>query len=367
MNFIEGIILSGSILAFLAGLFVLFKSSFVPNIWLGLLLLTISYYLFFSVLYWSRFNEELYVQLMFSYLFPMSVFGPLFYLYIRSLVTRKKLKYIDLVHILPLIIFIVTFWGYYALPLDQKLIAIKETRVSEYLISIFTKLDWLFCIIMLFYTITSYSVFKNKIEKDVDLIIWLKAVHIVFTVFVLSFFIYYLLYYTNVLTIEQDYFITFVMIVFLFLTIYFCYQYPNIFNGKSIKNVIPFIKYQRTGLSEQFSSDLKNQLMYLMDTEKPYLDCMLRLNDLADMLNISRNHASQVINEHFELSFFEFVNKYRIEDAIKLLELDNHSLTITDIAFEVGFNNRVSFYKAFKNAAGVTPLEYREHIMSTTS
>ena len=155
------------------------------------------------------------------------------------------------------------------------------------------------------------------------------------------------------------------MIGFLFLTVFFCYEYPNIFNGKSIKKVIPFIKYQRTGLSKQFSLDLKDQLMYIMDTEKPYLNGELRLNNLADLLNISRNHASQVINEHFKLSFFEFINKYRIDEAIDLLEKLDESLTITDIAYQVGFNNRVSFYKAFKKATGVTPLEYKEHIIAS--
>jgi AraC-like DNA-binding protein len=220
---------------------------------------------------------------------------------------------------------------------------------------------------MLFYTIISYSVSKNKIQKDADLVIWLKAVHIVFAVFVLSFYLYYILYYINVLTIEQDYFITLVMMVFLFLTIFFCYQYPNIFNGKFIESVIPFIKYQRTGLSRQFSMDLKHQLMYLMDKDKPYLNNELRLNNLADMLNLSRNHTSQVINEHFNLSFFDFINKYRIEEAFRLLEKLDDSLTITDIAYEVGFNNRVSFYNTFKKTTGITPLEYRENAIASSA
>ncbi|MCB0372566.1 MAG: AraC family transcriptional regulator, partial [Muricauda sp.] len=80
--------------------------------------------------------------------------------------------------------------------------------------------------------------------------------------------------------------------------------------------------------------------------------------------DIGRNNASQVINEHFNLSFFDFINKYRVEEAERLLE-SNQLMTITDIAFEAGFNNRVSFYKAFKKVHDITPTEYKDHFMAS--
>ena len=52
-----------------------------------------------------------------------------------------------------------------------------------------------------------------------------------------------------------------------------------------------------------------------MDTQKLYLNHELRLDDIANMLNISRHHASQVINENFNMSFYDFINTYRIEEA----------------------------------------------------
>ena len=69
-------------------------------------------------------------------------------------------------------------------------------------------------------------------------------------------------------------------------------------------------KYEKTGLSESFSLELKNKLEYLMNSEKLHLRHELRLDDIAELLDISRHHASQVINENFNMSFYDFINSY---------------------------------------------------------
>jgi len=119
-------------------------------------------------------------------------------------------------------------------------------------------------------------------------------------------------------------------------------------------------KYEKTGLSEAFSLELKNKLEQLMSKEKLYLNHELRLDDIAELLDISRHHASQVINENFNVSFYDFINSYRIEEAKNRLcsDFENTSESISDIAYQCGFNNRVSFYKAFKKVTQVTPKEF---------
>ena len=64
-----------------------------------------------------------------------------------------------------------------------------------------------------------------------------------------------------------------------------------------------------TGLSPLLARDLADKLQHLMETEQPYLHPDLRLEDLAGRLGVSRNQASQVINEHFNRSFFDFINE----------------------------------------------------------
>ncbi|MEC7770385.1 MAG: AraC family transcriptional regulator [Bacteroidota bacterium] len=119
-------------------------------------------------------------------------------------------------------------------------------------------------------------------------------------------------------------------------------------------------KYEKTGLSEAFSTELKTKLESLMENKKLYLNHDIRLDDIAELLNISRHHASQVINENFNVGFYDYINGYRIEEAKSILcsNFEKSSESISDIAYRCGFNNRVSFYKAFKKITRITPKEY---------
>lgn len=145
--------------------------------------------------------------------------------------------------------------------------------------------------------------------------------------------------------------------------IYLLLKHPHFSKNQKIDEVSEErnrSKYEKTGLSPTFSSELKSKLEYLMQTQKLYLNHELRLDDIADLLDISRHHASQVINENFNASFYDFINSYRIEAAKHKLAtgFEDSSESISDIAYQCGFNNRVSFYKAFKKVTGSTPTEY---------
>ncbi|WP_136465902.1 helix-turn-helix domain-containing protein [Flagellimonas onchidii] len=120
-------------------------------------------------------------------------------------------------------------------------------------------------------------------------------------------------------------------------------------------------KYGKTGLSKSFSLELKTKLEYLMNTKQLYLQHNLKLDDIAELLDVSRHHASQVINENFKVNFYDYINAYRIENAKSKLSTNNNaSQSISDIAYECGFNNRVSFYKAFKKITRITPTQFIE-------
>ena len=82
-------------------------------------------------------------------------------------------------------------------------------------------------------------------------------------------------------------------------------------------------------------------------------------------MSSTRHNISQVINEHFGVSFFHFVNKYRIEEALRILSTDTSSnLNIIDVAYDVGFNNKVTFNKAFKIETSLTPTNYIKSIQA---
>ncbi len=79
---------------------------------------------------------------------------------------------------------------------------------------------------------------------------------------------------------------------------------------------------------------------------------------LADALHLNRNYVSSVFSQRLHISFNDYLNSLRIEDARQLLHNTND--TITDIAAAVGFETIRTFNRAFQRSCGMTPSAYRE-------
>ena len=101
-----------------------------------------------------------------------------------------------------------------------------------------------------------------------------------------------------------------------------------------------------------------DKLNRLMATERYYLEGDLSLKSLADRVKLSPHHLSQILNEKLHKSFYEYINEQRVEHAKQAL-LQEPQKSITDIAFESGYNSRNSFYNSFKRRTGMMPSEYR--------
>ncbi len=99
----------------------------------------------------------------------------------------------------------------------------------------------------------------------------------------------------------------------------------------------------------------------LMKRVKIYQDPELRLEGLADSLDLSTRTVSTILNGHYQKSFYDFVNAYRIQDAAMQLEDPSHSnKTIQRIFEDAGFNSKTTFNTLFKKVIGKTPSEYRK-------
>jgi AraC-like DNA-binding protein len=103
------------------------------------------------------------------------------------------------------------------------------------------------------------------------------------------------------------------------------------------------------------------RLLRHMEEDKLYLDPGLTLKKLAHELRIHPNHLSRIINERFSLSYNDFVNRYRIAEAQKMLsDPQNKEMNILGIVYETGFYSKSVFNTAFKKFTGKTPSEYRK-------
>ena len=120
-------------------------------------------------------------------------------------------------------------------------------------------------------------------------------------------------------------------------------------------------KYRRSGLSSEDAEKYKTLIMRKMQDEKFYLECDLTLPDFAKHTGLTPHQISQVINEQMEQSFFNFVSNYRIELAKQLMiDPKTRNMPIVDLAVEVGFKSKSSFYNAFKKATGMTPTQFKK-------
>jgi AraC-like DNA-binding protein len=122
-------------------------------------------------------------------------------------------------------------------------------------------------------------------------------------------------------------------------------------------------RYAKSGLGARQMGVLKQQLTALMERERVYLRSDLALPELADMLDCSINHLSQVINAGFGVSFFDYLNRYRVREAMQLLGPgEGGKPTVLSVALQVGFNSTSTFYAAFKKVTGKTPAQYRRSL-----
>lgn len=139
---------------------------------------------------------------------------------------------------------------------------------------------------------------------------------------------------------------------------FFALGQPEIFR---VRNVGPKVRDERKkDLMEQVEIDqLSHRLQFLMEEEKIYLDNELTLVQLANALETSTNKLSWLFNTVYDSTFYDFINDERINAYLNKLKAKEHrTKTLSSLAFEVGFNSKSTFNKAFKARLQKTPSSY---------
>ncbi len=123
----------------------------------------------------------------------------------------------------------------------------------------------------------------------------------------------------------------------------------NLFNlnqGLSLEKVDRMIKHEQL---------IKSKL----EKEKVYTNDLLSLEEFARSIDLSKKEVSDLINQRFGLSFKELINQYRVEEAKSIMKNEiDPKVSLIAIAEEAGFNNKVSFYRAFKKYTGKSPSDF---------
>lgn len=118
-------------------------------------------------------------------------------------------------------------------------------------------------------------------------------------------------------------------------------------------------KYQKSGLSSDRAEQLFERIEERMKADELYKKNDLTLAEIAQILQEPINHLSQAINSQTGSTFYNYINQYRIQAFLELLD-DPKSKQFTNLALamECGFNSKSTFNKYFKKHTGKTPTEY---------
>ncbi len=128
-------------------------------------------------------------------------------------------------------------------------------------------------------------------------------------------------------------------------------QFPKILPATPVNG-----KYRSSPLDTEKMETGKAALLQWMEREKPYLRPDLKIAELAEALGMPSHHLSQILSEAIGLHFNDFVNRYRIEEAMRRLSDERYRhLSLEALGFDCGFSSKTTFNRVFKKLTGNTP------------
>ena len=374
--FIIGIFLS----LFLSILALGKKQKSLPDIilaiWLGIIALHLTNYYLYSLDYWTYYPHLIGAML------PLPLFhGPMLYLYtLHSLRPDRSLRKEDYLHFLPALatwIYMIPFYFFYTV--EEKIQVdtgqVDNSGIFEIILMLAFIISGLTYSILAFKRLGTYKQlveenFSNDSRISLD---WLK------------YWIYGVgLMYLSVAAISMlegglgvifpfnTDFIVYIMLVFYVICIgYFGIRHQDIFAvGNSNESVLLVqsdsqSEYRKSGLKQEIAVSVHEKLQEFMLVEKPHLNPKLTLSDLANSMDVTPNHLSQIINQYENVNFHDFINGYRVDEFIERAST-NQAYSILSHAFDAGFNSKSTFNGVFKKLKGVTPSRFMSDLLNNT-
>jgi AraC-like DNA-binding protein len=295
------------------------------------------------------------------FLFQMAI-GPLFYLYIRSLIfPDRPFARIDWWHFAPVLIdlryvsvLLLYRVGWVSLPVAKAWFGFPTKHTDALALAAFLAYLWF-----------SYRLLKGQAERTetdhsaIDTK-WVRKLLRVFTALAAIWAFYVGLEYSPMhekWVYWEDYVIYVPLAgVIYWLGIVTYRQPPKAVAGMPVEKpkMAPV-----NGLKEEEIAQHANSLQRAMQQDRLYLNPQLSVTLLAEHTGIPAKTLSYVLNQHLQKSFNDFVNEYRIEEVKKQMRAPEcQHLTIAGMALEAGFNSQATFQRAFKQFTGKSPRQF---------
>lgn len=368
MDFVVIIITLGIVQGLFLGFVFLFikRENRRANTFLGLLYILFSVSIVHFILHRTN-AYYLYPHLIRLSFPPLFLFGPLFYYYSIILIDRQyKFTWKDSLHLIPFLLIVVSSIPFFLLPGEEKIKYLNDLnegkeKVMPAIVGVLQIAHVFIYIVVMRIKLKRYRQKLEELRASTEKIClnWLYNA-IVFLLIIFGLMFVLMILWVLEMAVMEVYMVSIpVLVTFvIFYSGYLALVQPDIVFTTEEKDSFEEKKYEKSSLTKEKSKDIRERLVQSIKEEKPHLDPDISLGKLSGKLGISPNHLSQVINESMGLTFFDLINRERVEEAKKMLK-ENPAYTILAVAIDCGFNSKSAFNSAFKKFAGMTPTAYK--------
>ena len=299
--------------------------------------------------------------------------APLVLLYIESVLKKRLSLNRYFLLFIPFVLCLINFIPFYFLPIEDKIqiyTQAYDASAQEYFIwfsypvlrtinNIYNPLLGMITIGYLFQLLIRN---KEKLSKKTYFNLLQLGFILVFNFIVIRVIMSYH-YFSDGQEINPEFLGVICILVPLSFLIFPNYIYDN--SNNSDLNLYFRMMNRLSGNSENndsIKSELlseSSRIMNYLNEEKPYLSPVFSIHDIVSTLDIPQKNVTDSFNKVIKIPFPKMRNQLRIDHAIEMFRNNSHAkISIEGIAAESGFNNRATFYKAFREVTKTTPIEW---------
>lgn len=363
--------------AFLAAVLASRRRNPVPNRLLGAVMLAFSVDLSMAAYHASGYDEA------FPALIGLDVplgllYGPLLYLYVRTLSERERLlRRVDTLHLVPFALLFAFILPFFALGGAEKVALLEQPGSDPWTrgLAVVNPLKLVHGLVYVGLVIALLRRHRARVRgrlSDVERVTlnWLRNLTVGTAALTGVTAVLYVLAARGAVplvgldpTQGYDDYTLLAVAVFVYAVGYMGMRQPEVLvsgppeaEGRPAEQP----RYAKSGMDAETAERHLAALLALMEEGKPYRRGDLTLQDLAGSLGVSEHNLTEVLSTQVGQTFYDFVNGYRVREVQeRLRDPEAAHLTVLAVGLDAGFNSKSTFNAVFKKHAGTTPSEYR--------